>query len=268
MLLKSLFKCFVFLLVVSLQLGVPVVSQIQLPIPDVRPFKELTLEISTPTQILLPLQPIPLVLKQSNRTGKLALGYNSIGFDGYPVYLYARRRGNKEKLQIYPLTTMQGLTSIKNVAITPDTSFEAKEWITLHLNKYFSEPGIYELQAILANSDRTQTIESNIINVEIQEPTGTERNVYNLIKNSSFQEHLFSDFEFDKKKNILERIANQFSNSSYAQNAFFVLGERHFARRQYPQALVYFVRLENDNGFFFSEKVRKYLTEIRQSTQQ
>lgn len=268
MLPKILFVCVVFLFVVLMQQNIPVVSQTQLPTPKVRPFTDLTFEIASPTQTLLPLQPVPIMLKLSNQTEEPVMGYKSVSFRGSPVSLYVRKNGSKERLPISPLTTISGLYGLKNIVVPPGDSYEAKEWIILNLNKYLPEPGIYELQAILANDDGTQTIESNVISIEIQEPNGANRNAYNLIKNSSFQEHLFSDMEFEKKKNVLERIANQYSNSSYAQNAYFVLGERHFIRRQYAQALAYFVRLENDNGFFFADKVRNYLAVIRQQNQQ
>ena len=43
----------------------------------------------------------------------------------------------------------------------------------------------------------------------------------------------------------------------------FVLGENYFYDRNYPQALVHLLRLENDSNFAYAEKVRRYLAEIR-----
>lgn len=157
--------------------------------------------------------------------------------------------------------------SFKNIEIEPSESSEATEFVTLGLNKYFPEPGIYELQAVLYNADGTQSIESNTVTIEIQEPSGINRNAYNLIKNSSFQDYLFSGAEFKKVKNTLEAITTRFPNSAYAKNSFYLLGEVYFYDKQYPKALTNLLRLENDNGFIFAEKVKNYLTEIRRLPQ-
>ena len=266
MLLRIIFKFFVFVFVVFIQWNNSVVSQTQKLNQNFRPFTDLTLELSSPAETLLPLKPIPVVIKQSNRTNQPILGYDSIGFGKSFIYLFVQKVGSDERTQIYPLTTLTGLMGIKNSEVLPGSSCEAKEWISLGVRRYFPEAGTYELQATLRNDNGTQVIESNRITIDIQEPTGRDREVYNLIRNSPRVDYLFTDAEFDKNENILETIATRFQNSNYAKSAFYVLGEEHYIRKQHQQALVYFLRLENDNGFIFAEKVRKYLASIRQAT--
>ncbi len=82
------------------------------------------------------------------------------------------------------LSPIQGLSAYKNIEIPAGGSREGKEWLTLGLDKYFPKPGTYQLKMVLANPDRTQLIESNTLDIEIKEPTGIDREVYNLIKNS------------------------------------------------------------------------------------
>ena len=258
---KSFIVVFVLLLLVILQLLKSVTVQTQQNPEEVRPFTDLTLEIAVPSQSL-PLQPIPIVIKQSNRTNQPVLGYKSIGFGRTPVYLYVKKNGG-ERVLINMLSPILSLTRVKNVAIAPGTSSEAKEWLTLALDRYFPEPGTYQLQAELANEDRTQFIQSNTINIEIKQPIGVDFEAYNLIRNSPMQEALFSGAEFDRAKDTLEAIKTRFPTSAYARGAFFVLGEAYFSRRQYGQALANLIRLENDRDFIFAEKVRNYLAEIR-----
>ena len=243
-------KCFimfsVFLLLVALQPlnSAPVQMQQN---PGVRPFTDLTLEITTPSQSL-PLQPIPIVIKQSNRTNQPVLGYKSIGFGRTPIHLYVKR-SDGERVLIGNLSPIRRLITVKNMAIAPGASSEAKEWLTLALNRYFPEPGIYQLQAELENEDRTLSIESNTVNIEIKQPIGVDLQAYNLINNSPMQEALFSGAEFDRAKDTLEEIKTRFPTSAYARGAFFVLGEAYFSRRQYGQALANLIRLEHDNTF-------------------
>jgi hypothetical protein len=263
MLPKIIFICFALFFIAMLQHSIPIISQAQQSNSQVRPFTDLTFEISVPTQTLLPLQPIPIVLKQSNRTNQAVLGYKSIGFGKIPVYLYVQKSGSDEKTLISQLTPLSSLTEYKNIEISPNASYTAKEWITLGLNMDFPEPGTYEIQAVLANADRTQFIESNKVSIEIQEPTGSDREAYNLIKNSPSKEYLFSGAQFNKVKNTLEAITTRFPNSVYAKGSSFVLGEVYFGRKNYSQALLNLLRLENDRDFIFAEKVRNYLAEIR-----
>jgi hypothetical protein len=263
---KNILMCFVFLLVMMPQ-GNLVVSQTQQQNAEVRPFTDLTFEITVPTQTLLPLEPIPIIIKQSNRTNQPVLGYNSISFGRAPIYLYVQKIGGEKRTIISQFTPVKKFIDYKNIEILPGASYEAKEWITLGLNIDFPESGIYELKAVLANDKRTQVVNSNTLNIEIQEPTGTEREVYNLIRNSSSKEYLFSGVEFDKVKNILEKISTRHPNSIYAKSSFYVLGELYFQRRQYPLALTNLIKLENDSDFIFTEKVINYLAAIRRSMQ-
>lgn len=265
MFIRIIFKFFVFVFVLFVQWNVPAVSQTQKLNQNFRPFTDLTLELSSPAETLLPLKPIPVIIKQSNRTNQPILGYNSLSFRSY-LSLYVQKVGSDDKTQISPLTTLSGLVGNIDSEVLPGSSCEAKEWISLAVRRYFPEAGTYELQARLVNGEGTQVIESNRITIEIQEPTGRNREVYNLIRNSPTVDYLFTDAEFDKHKNLLETIATRFQNSDYAKSVFYVLGERHYVRNQHQQALVYFLRLENDNGFVFAEKVRKYLASIRQDT--
>ena len=179
---KSFIVFFVFLLLVVLQPLNSVMVHTQQNPEEVRPFTDLTLEITTPSQSL-PLQPIPIVIKQSNRTNQPVLGYKSIGFGGSPLYLYVKRSGG-ERIHIRHLTLLKTFSSVKNVAIPPGTSSEAKEWLALALNRYFPETGTYQLQAELANEDGTQFIKSNTVNIEIKQPIGLDLQAYTLISNT------------------------------------------------------------------------------------
>ena len=238
-------------------------SQSPPQIQEVRPFTDLTLELSTPSSNILPLQPIPVVIRQRNQTMRPIRGYDSIGFSTVPIFLYYKRIDSPEWRQIWPLTTISALYGLAETELAPGSARTAKEWIALNLDKCLLEPGTYYLQARLANSDRTQFVDSNVIRIEISQPVGVDLTVFNLIRNSRFQKYLFSDAEFVQKTNVLEMIANTYSQSGFANDALFVLGERYFRRRQYPLALGNLTRLENNDNFIFADKVRSYLAEIR-----
>lgn len=232
-----------------------------------QPFNSLTLEVAPLSQSFLPLQPISISIKLSNKTSQAALGYKRIGFNNAPTYVYVRKSGSPDKVMIRPLTPLRIFNGFVNVEVAPGETSEAKELITMGLSKYFPEPGSYELQVVMANEDLTQKVESNIVNVEIQSPTGADIGAYNLIKNSSFKDYLFSDAEFDEVKNTLETLNTRYPNSVYAKNSSFLLGKAYFLQKRYPQALANLLKLEDDRNFIFAEKVKDYLAQIRQPIQ-
>ncbi|MGH9948283.1 MAG: tetratricopeptide repeat protein [Pyrinomonadaceae bacterium] len=170
---------------------------------------------------------------------------------------------NESVVQIAQLTPLLKLTAFAHLPIPPGTTVEARDWLTLDLEKYFSEPGTYELQAKMANDDRTQIIESNIISFEVTQPTGIDLLAFNLIRNSTIQNLLFSGAEFRQAENTLRQLGSLYPTTAYGKSASFVLGEVYFFRKDYVQALAYLTRLENANDFIHAEKVRMYLAEIR-----
>lgn len=234
---------------------------------EVLPFTDLTLEISSPAQSLLPLQPIPLIIKQSNKKTKSVLGYEAVSFNQSPLSMFIRKSGTSEKIKISTLTGIAKYAGFTNVELNPGFSYQAKEWIALNLDTYAPEPGNYELQAVLPSADMKQEIESNILNIEIREPNGADRDVYNFIKNNPKSDSLFSSIEFDKGKNILETIINKFPDSAYVQSAYYTLGNVYLSRKEYQKALVNLLKLENDKDFIHAEKVKNYIAQIREAMQ-
>ncbi len=258
------------LLLVLLQNVVTVPSQTnttEQPDSVIRPFTDLTLEIALPEQTLLSLQPIPIIIKQSNKTNQPAMGYKSIHFGLSPIRLYAKKNGSNVKVSIGNQSPVSTFSFFTNVQIAPGESSETKGLITIGLNKYFPEPGIYEIQAALGDAERTEYIESNKVTIEIKMPTGLNLATYNLIKNSALQDFMFSGVNNERAENILKTITTMHPNTPYAKNSAFLLGETYYNLRQYPQALINLIRLENDSNFIFAEKVKNYLAEIRRSMQ-
>lgn len=269
MLRKSLFVFFAVLLLVFLQSVIfnkTQISQAQQSNSEVRPFTDLTLEISTTKDLLLPLKPIPIIFKLSNKTNQPVFGYDYMRFGLTPLDLYVQKLGDGERKRIASLTPLRTyVAQYKNIVIPAGDSHEAKEWLAFELNKYFSEPGIYQLQMVMLNSDGTQRIESNTIEIEIKEPVGVDRVVYNLIKKTPRPDSLFRGIDFDKTKDVLETITTRFSDSAYAKSSLFLLGGTDFHQKKYSQALGRLLKLEKDKDFIFAEKVKKYIDEIRES---
>ena len=87
---KSCFLIYFVLLLLLLQSEAPLSAQTkpaEQSKSEIRPFTDLTFEIVLPEQTLLLLQPIPIIIKQSNKTNQPVLGYNTVGFDNSPMIL-------------------------------------------------------------------------------------------------------------------------------------------------------------------------------------
>lgn len=260
-----------FLLVVFLQNAASVSPQTKpadSPDSQVRPFSDMTLEIALPEQTALALQPIPIIVKQINNTNQPVMGYGEIEFGLTPIAFYVKKNGSNERVAIgHQSPVLQRLVTISR-PVAPGRFSETKGLITMGLKTHFLEPGIYEIQAELSSlGERSQRIQSNKVTVEIKTPTGINSAAYNLIKNSPRPDFFFNGAQFDQLKDILETLTVMHPNTPYAKNSAYVLGRTYFGRKQYQQALINFMRLENDNSFIFREKVREYLRELRRILQ-
>lgn len=271
MALKKEFKIVIgFILLVFLQ-GVITVSaqtkQTEQSNSEVRPFSDMTPEIALPEQTVLALQPIPIVIKQSNKTNQPTMGYRKILFGFTPIGMYVRKIGGNGRVAIGNQSPLSTLAYFINTQVAPGTVAETKGLITIGMNTYFPEPGVYEIQAGLSNDDGTQRIESNKVNIEIKMPTGANLAAYNLIKNSPMYDVFFSGMRFFQAEEVLNTITIMHPNTPYGKHSAFLLGESYFHLKRYPQALSNLIRLENDRDFIFADKVRNYLAEIRRSMQ-
>ncbi len=241
MALKKEFKIIIgFILLVFLQSVVDILAQnkqTEQPNVEVRPFTDLTLEIVLPEQILLSLQPIPIVIKQSNKTNQPTMGYRKILFGFTPIGMYVRKIGDNGRVAIGNQSPLSILAYFINTQVAPGTSSETKGLIAIGLNRYFPEPGIYEIRAALSNDDGTQIIESNKVSIEIKMPTGANLAAYNLIKNSSLQDYMFGGMRFNQAEDILNTITLMHPNTPYGKQSAFLLGESYFDLKRYPQAL-------------------------------
>ena len=53
-------------------------------------FKDLKLQIISPRASLLPLEPVPLIIKLTNTTNQSILGHISIGFSSHKIHIFVR----------------------------------------------------------------------------------------------------------------------------------------------------------------------------------
>jgi len=230
---------------------------------EYRPFTDLSLKISVPGRAPLLLQPIPIVLKLNNQTNQPIMGPASVEFNRCRINLYVQKVGSDKREEIL-LSSYTPFVLFKDVPIPARTDYQAKEWLAVGLNKYFPDAGMYELQAVLTNADGSQQIQSNKIYLQIETPSGIDRDVYQLIKNSKSPDYFFDGGGFKKVKDTLDDIAIRYPNSAYTQGANFMLGKANFYRKDYQKALKHLQKLENDSNFIHNEKVRKHLDEIRE----
>jgi hypothetical protein len=263
MLQKRFVLFFGFFFLVFLQLNYCILAQASGQNVETRPFTDLSLKISVPGRSPLLLQPIPIVLKLSNPTNQPIMGPSSIGFGECRIYLTVQKVGS-DKRDILPLSSYLRLVKFNDALISARTDYQAKEWLAVELNKYFPDAGMYELQAGLANADGSQQIQSNKIYLQIESPTGVDREVFQLIKNSKSPNYFFDGLDYEKVKDVLDDITTRYPNSAYTQAANFMLGKANFYRKDYQKALKHLQKLENDSNFIHNEKVKKHLDEIRE----
>lgn len=231
--------------------------------PPPLPFSSLTLEIGAPSPNVLALEPVPITLKLTNNNSRDAVGYRALGFTKSPVQLIVRKPGSDSRQLLDMLDPVVKFVKYTHAVMPANESLDSKDLLTLGLTRYFPSFGDYEVQARLYSDNWVEFIESNVVKITVQEPTGVNRASYNLIRESSLEEYLFSGVEFPRAKDTLERLTFLNPSGPYARNARFILGQTYFHRKDYVKALFNLAPLENNRDFAYADKVQKYLAEIR-----
>jgi hypothetical protein len=143
------------------------------------------------------------------------------------------------------------------------SSYEATEWLTMGLSKYFPEPGNYEIQAMLTDDRGKRFVRSNKVLIQLKNPIGEEHRAYQYIKKSGFQDDFFGGGDVKGLEDAQKEIASKYPTTPYGNAASFLLGEEYYLENRYEEALAQLRKLESDVSFVFAEKVKEYLKNIR-----
>jgi hypothetical protein len=229
-------------------------------------FKDLTLEVAVPKEKYVQLQPIPLTLTLSNMTKDVLNGHSALDFGSGYVQVWVKP-SNADWRTIDDLTVERKLVIVKPREIKPDERITTNQVLRLGLERSFPEPGVYQIKVRLHNNDHTQMIESRPVAVRIDRPEGADLEAYNFIHANANVDLFFTGKQLGRNKRdeqSLETFVAVYGETSYGDDASFVLGERRYFEGDLEAARLQFARLAKKQDFVFAKRVNEYLEKIRQ----
>jgi hypothetical protein len=228
-------------------------------------FKNLTLELAVPREKYVQLQPIPLTLTLSNMTKDVLNGHSALDFASGFVQVWIKS-SNADWRTIDNLTVEKKLVIVKPREIKPDERITTNQVLSLGLERSFPEPGVYQIKVRLHNNDHSQTIESQPVAVRIDRPEGADLEAYNFIHANANVDLFFTGKQLGRNRRddqSLETFVTVFGETSYGDDASFVLGERRSFEGDLEAARVQFAKLAKRQDFVFAKRVKDYLEKIR-----
>jgi len=213
-------------------------------------FEELSLEITTTVQKVLPMEPMPITITLSNDTKTPITAYNDInpGVGCLKIYV---AKADKPFEQFYS-SDWPSITGIRGEnVLKPGFRTSVSGYLfyahPANLDKgqqgqyLFESPGVYRIKTTFKDMEDESKIESNVLTIEAKQPTGDDAAAYEFLKNlkekqdkdvyygnfllTSFGRSITAKAQkvLDKKEEFISR----FPNSRYAQYVYYSLGDNY-----------------------------------------
>jgi hypothetical protein len=241
-------------------------------VDDYGNFMDLTLEISTDTKDIIPMEPLPITITLSNKTDKVIMAINVIdpSFGLTSIYV---QNGNKP-FEIFKSADW-GLRSTLRIerALEPGFKESVDSYLfyahpdnleTSNRGQYlFETSGRFHIKAIYTDSQINKSIESNILSIEVKEPKGDDANAFQYIKSiqdDTNKKVYYGNFllwpigksEIDEKQNEFIR---KFPNTKYSRFLYYTLGKRDILqdREKLKLGIEYLEKAASYENFLFAE---------------
>jgi hypothetical protein len=219
-------------------------------------FSRLTLELATTKEGFVLREPIPLILTLGNKTQESIIGHKALGLSYNLIELFTLHNGEKRKIE--NLSPLQKLVRVNPISIGPGERHQAKELLTLDLDKLFPRPGTYQIQAVLHDVSRKEQIQSNILTIYIHEPAGLDLLAYEYLKKNANPSNFFTGLELsgnEQGQKVLEGFVSNFSGTSYWDYAADMLAGFYFVKKEYEKAIELYAKVAAKTNFLFADNV-------------
>jgi hypothetical protein len=246
--------------IVSVTIG-PFAMSVLGQLPDSGQFSELTLEISATKPSFVPLEPIPITLKLSNRTNNIIGGHGSLHFsEGYVDIFVQTSSGQIRKFEQLAFERVSSIGGLQN--IKPQARAEVTQVLSMGLDRYLPSPGNYKLRAVLKNRRPGEETRSNWIDIRITEPTDLNLGAYEFLREKPSDAMFLHTISREGSKDALEDFVRRFPNTSYTDYALYLLAEYYFYQNDHGRAKEFLNQLDNKPDFVFADKVDQYLKKL------
>ena len=228
---------------------------------DTPGFTELTLELDTHKQRFVQFEPIPIVMRISNKTTKDVVGHNALIF-GTPYLNLFMIGEDGRKHRIPPPTSMTVCCGANPLPFEPGDSYSRAHLWIVSLGETFPQEGEYRIQVELSDLNSREKISSNVVKLKIDAPTGLDSEAVEFLKHNADISN-FLNGGFPTKQDTLKEFVARYGESVYGDYATFILAGRYLAAQEYDKALEHFTKLADKRDFFYADRVKEHLKVVK-----
>jgi hypothetical protein len=200
-------------------------------------FDQLTLHLASPTTKVLPMEPLPITITLSNQTASTVRGLvflhpayglmsfkvarNGGPFEPFAATDWGRKSGARRERSLAP-----GFRQEESVYLYHSQASKSEGRKAAYL---FESPGIYRIQAILSDGDGEKEIESDLLDIQVEEPTGSDAEACRFLKDlprqPDYDAFLLND-DASGEVMVKQRVfLDSFPTSRYARYVRLALGQ-------------------------------------------
>ena len=223
-------------------------------------FEKMTFEVEFNKKDYFPVEPVFAKFKFSNQTRKLIKTHTP----NFVSESKVRFKVDGKVREIIWLNSITGGGMRFPSAFKPNEFYENEELLGPTFGWNFTEPGNYQLQFILHSSDGSKTIESNVIYMTVENPTGINKEAFDFMKKHRDFFGLSSwGYAGDEREDLLETFVNNYSQSVYGELAISSLGTIYLVSKgQVEQARIEFEKVKDSPNKVIARDAKRSLEEI------
>lgn len=233
-------------------------------ITDKNDFEKMSFEMELNKTEYILLEPIAIKFKFSNKTDQPQTSYTPNWFTETSVKISYNDESQERAL--YNIST--GGVRFPRIFMTGKTIEDPGILQPNYVNKFFAEPGKYQLQFFLSGGEGLERISSSVFEVEIKQPTGIDKKAFDyLMKYQSESEgDLFYWTKQDGKRNLarLETFVARYSSSVYGDYAIYSLGNFYLFYNELDKAKIEFEKIKSSSNRIIANGATKALADIEE----
>lgn len=150
----------------------------------------------------------------------------------------------------------------KDASPSSDAGEQVKEEVIDRVDEFFPQPGFYQLQ-FFVHTNAGNTVASNVIDVAVLEPTGTDKAAYEILR--SFEKPMTFYWVWEVRDGLkrLQEFANTYRDTVYGEYAILHLGEAYLAKGEFAKAEVEFKKIRSSKNTHLAKIADRSIDGIR-----
>lgn len=260
---QSRINILTFVIMIITVIGAVSIGKMQQPAAAQASTAKLKLDISTPHNRYFHLESVPFDLRLSNQTTQ-AIRWNGLLMFG-PSLSFVARNSSGVELRLEGKNMATGLFESPQRVMQPAGTFQGNELVATigQLTRLFPEPGSYEVRVEFTYNDldsgQRETIVSNSVVVNIEEPHGINRQARDYLRDILEPNRTQPSREFVL---LQQDFVDRFGNTAYGKYVIFELANAYLAKGEHIKAFRELVKISNVN-FHYSKQVKATVAQLK-----